>query len=56
MRQLRTYERFLYLMDNQPHLVARIDDQYLASYLGMSPHTFSRHKSRYAERGSKKPR
>jgi CRP-like cAMP-binding protein len=56
MRQLRTYERFLYLMDNQPHLAARIEDKYLASYLGISPYTFSRHKSRYTERGAKKPR
>jgi CRP-like cAMP-binding protein len=47
MHQLRTYDRVCYLMENQPGLVEKIEDQYLASYLSMGTSTFSRHKGKY---------
>jgi CRP-like cAMP-binding protein len=48
MRQKSAYEKYKYLMENQPDLVGRVQDKYLASYLGIVPETFSNQKAKYA--------
>jgi CRP-like cAMP-binding protein len=48
MREMDTYDRFCYLMENQSDLVGKIKDYYLASYLNMDKGTFSRLKGKYA--------
>jgi CRP-like cAMP-binding protein len=50
MRRLPTYNRYCYLMENQPNLINRIEDKYLASYLNMHKSTFSRNKNKFAKR------
>jgi CRP-like cAMP-binding protein len=50
MREMGTYDRYCYLMENQSHLVERIEDQYLANYLNMDKGTFSRNKRKYARK------
>lgn len=40
-------ERYEFLIKNQPHLVQRVKNKYLASYLGIHPVSLSRLKSRY---------
>jgi CRP-like cAMP-binding protein len=42
--RLDTKERFLRFMGNNPDLVQRVPQKYLASYLNMKPETFSRLK------------
>lgn len=54
MRQLGAYGKFSYLMKNQPHLLQNIEDQLLASYLGMDKGTFSRMKRKYQEEAKKR--
>jgi len=54
MRQENAKDKYLYLMENQPELITRVKDKYLASYLGMSPGTFSYQKNLFARRNSKK--
>jgi len=39
-----TKERFIYFMKNNPELVLRVPQKYLASYLEIQPETFSRLK------------
>jgi CRP-like cAMP-binding protein len=48
MRRKRAIEKYKYLMENQPDLVGRVQDQYLASYLGITAETFSEQKRKYA--------
>jgi CRP/FNR family transcriptional regulator, anaerobic regulatory protein len=47
MREMDTYDRYCYLMENQSHLINRIKDKYLASYLNMAKSTFSRNKKKF---------
>ena len=42
--RLDTRERFLRFVDNNPDLMQRVPQKYLASYLNMKPETFSRLK------------
>lgn len=42
--QLTTRERFLEYMNNHPHMLQRVPQKYLASYLNIKPETFSRLK------------
>lgn len=48
MRRKTAIEKYEYLMTYQPELVGRVQDKYLASYLGITPGTFSFQKSKYA--------
>lgn len=41
---LSTRERFLEYMNNHPHMLQRVPQKYLASYLNIMPETFSRLK------------
>ena len=41
---LTTRERFLEYMDEHPHMLQRVPQKYLASYLNIKPETFSRLK------------
>jgi hypothetical protein len=43
--RLDARERFTRFMDNNPDLVRRVPQKYLASYLNMKPETFSRLKN-----------
>jgi len=42
--RLDTRQRFLHFVENNPDLVQRVPQKYLASYLNMKPETFSRLK------------
>jgi CRP-like cAMP-binding protein len=42
--RMDTRERFLYFVQNNPDLLRRVPQKYLASYLNMKPETFSRLK------------
>jgi len=42
--QLSTRERFIEYMNNHPHMLQRVPQKYLASYLNLKPETFSRLK------------
>lgn len=50
IKQQPALAKFKYLMEHQPDLVGRVSDKYLASYLGISKETFSRQKSKYANK------
>jgi CRP-like cAMP-binding protein len=39
-------ERYAYLLQHRPELVARVPQKYIASYLGIAPESFSRMKRR----------
>ncbi|HEY4288864.1 MAG TPA: Crp/Fnr family transcriptional regulator [Puia sp.] len=54
MRLQRSDEKYRFLMKTQPNLVDKVPDKYLASYLGVSPGTYSRAKHRYAKRNDLK--
>lgn len=54
MREQPAFDRFIFLMDNQPELVGRVKEKILASYLGMAPETFSVQKSKFAKRKRQK--
>jgi CRP-like cAMP-binding protein len=45
-------ERYSYLLQHRPELVARVPQKYIASYLGMAPESFSRMKRRIVNRES----
>lgn len=47
--RLTTQERFVRFMNENPGLVARVPQKFLASYLGIQPETFSRLKNQYKE-------
>ncbi len=47
--RLTTQERFVKFMNENPGLVARVPQKFLASYLGIQPETFSRLKNQYKE-------
>ena len=49
MREQSAYDKFRYLMKQYPDLVQRVEDQYLASYLGVSTSTYSNKKGLYAK-------
>jgi CRP-like cAMP-binding protein len=42
-------ERFLKFVTDHPHLISRVPQKYLASYLNMKPETFSRYKRLIAD-------
>lgn len=46
-KQLTPEERFLWLHNERPSLIKRIPQQVLASYLDITPESFSRFKKRY---------
>ncbi len=48
--RLDTRERFLRFIGNNPELLMRVPQKYLASYLNMKPETFSRLKNRVKTR------
>jgi CRP-like cAMP-binding protein len=48
--RLDTRERFLRFIGNNPELLPRVPQKYLASYLNMKPETFSRLKNRVKNR------
>jgi CRP-like cAMP-binding protein len=50
MRQLPAYGRYCFLMKNQPQLIGRVQDKYLASYLNIAKSTFSRKKGEYQKK------
>ena len=45
-----TRERFYEYMDHHPHMLQRVSQKYLASYLQIKPETFSRLKALFAKR------
>ncbi|MGZ5246696.1 MAG: Crp/Fnr family transcriptional regulator [Flavitalea sp.] len=47
--RLTTQERFAKFINENPGLVARVPQKFLASYLGIQPETFSRLKNQYKE-------
>ena len=49
---LRPEERYLQLLQDHPALFLRVPQQYIASYIGVSPETLSRIKKRKAEKNS----
>jgi CRP-like cAMP-binding protein len=50
MRRKQAFEKFKHLMRTQPELVDRVPDKYLASYLGVTPGTFSYQKRKHASK------
>jgi len=42
-------ERYMLLKQYDPELLKRVEDRYIASYLGISPFTFSRTKKKFAK-------
>lgn len=49
--QLSTRERFLEYVENHPHMLQRVPQKYLASYLNIKPETFSRLKHLLRQNG-----
>ncbi|GGB08990.1 Crp/Fnr family transcriptional regulator [Puia dinghuensis] len=47
MRQDESYNRFCFLMKHYPELESRVQDQYLASFLNLTPTYYSNVKSKY---------
>jgi len=47
MRQQAAYKRFCFLMEHYSDLVDRVQDQYLASFLGLTPTYYSSVKGQY---------
>jgi CRP-like cAMP-binding protein len=47
LRKQTALERLQHLFEKQYSLMVRVPDKYLATYLDMTPSTFSRNKSRY---------
>lgn len=43
-------ERFIHIRDTRPELIQRAPQKYLASYLGVTPQSYSRMKARIMER------
>jgi len=43
-QSMNARERFLYYIDHHPHMLQRVPQKYLASYLNIKPETFSRLK------------
>lgn len=52
-KQLSPEERFGWLMDERPMLLKRVQQHILASYIDISPESFSRFKKRLNERGGR---
>jgi CRP-like cAMP-binding protein len=50
LRMLSATERFELFMKEQPDLLLRVSQKYIASYLDMTPETFSRMKDNYGKR------
>jgi CRP-like cAMP-binding protein len=46
-----TRERFFEYIEHHPHMLQRVPQKYLASYLQIKPETFSRLKALFAKRG-----
>jgi len=55
MRLKKARDKFEELMTRQPELIGRVKDKILASYLGVTPGTFSLEKKRFANRLKKQP-
>lgn len=51
--KLSTRERFLLYVQDHPHMLQRVPQKYIASYLNIKPETFSRLKHLVAKRSSK---
>lgn len=49
MREQYSYDKFRYLMKQYPDLVQRVEDKYLASYLGVTTGTYSLAKRNYSQ-------
>lgn len=49
MREQYSYDKFRYLMKQYPDLVQRVEDKYLASYLGVTTGTYSLAKRKYMQ-------
>jgi CRP-like cAMP-binding protein len=45
-------ERFIHYVENHPHMLQRVPQKYLASYLNIKPETFSRLKHLIRNRGN----
>lgn len=54
MREQSARYKFEYLMTRDTDLVGRVQDKYLASYIGVTPSTFSLQKRLFAKRNRKK--
>jgi CRP-like cAMP-binding protein len=48
LRKLTTEERYMYVLENQPHLLQRISLTQLASWLGISRESLSRIRNKIA--------
>jgi len=46
MKTLSAEERYLNLLEKQPHICQRIPQQYIASYLNIEPQSLSRMRNR----------
>jgi CRP-like cAMP-binding protein len=47
-----TRERFIEYLENHPHMLQRVPQKYLASYLNIKPETFSRLKHLFRNKGN----
>lgn len=54
MRQQEAYQRFCFLMEHYSDLVDRVQDQYLASFLGLTPSYYSFVKGQYFSRNPRR--
>jgi len=54
VRQLKAKDKFEHLMHTQPELVTRVPDKMLASFLGVTPGTYSFQKNGFANRNKSK--
>jgi CRP-like cAMP-binding protein len=50
MREEPAFERYKFLMSNHSELLTRVPDKILASYLNMTPGTYSEQKKRFARK------
>lgn len=50
MKTLTAEERYLNLIEKQPHIFQRIPLQYIASYLNIEPPSFSRMRNRLSNK------
>jgi len=49
IKQMKAKDKFQHLMTTQPNLISRTPDKLLASYLGITPGTYSLEKNRFAK-------
>lgn len=53
IKEMSAKDKFEHLMQTQPELVRRVQDKMLASFLGITPETYSFHKNRFANKNKK---